>query len=65
MYDALRVGGILPHQRIESRVDDYSGVRKGVYRENPACEGNPFRVDVRTYTLFGVPWGEADLPRDM
>ena len=37
-------------------------VREGVYRENPACEGSPFAVDVQTYTFFGVPFGSADLP---
>jgi hypothetical protein len=37
-------------------------VRKGVYRENPACEGSPFTVDVQTYTFFGIPSGSADLP---
>jgi|SRR5215216_4480426 hypothetical protein len=37
-------------------------VREGVYRENPECEGSPFAVDVQTYTLFGVPFGSADLP---
>ena len=39
-------------------------VRKGVYRDNPACEGSPFAVDVETHTLFGIPSGDADLPCD-
>jgi hypothetical protein len=39
-------------------------VRKGVYRENPECEGSPFAVDVKTYTFFGIPLGDADLPCD-
>lgn len=37
-------------------------VKKGVYRENPACEGSPFAVDVRLYTFFSLPLGNADLP---
>lgn len=37
-------------------------VGEGVERENPECEGNPFAVDVQTYTLFGLPFGDADLP---
>ena len=39
-------------------------VRKGVYRENPECEGSPFAVDVQTYTSFGITMGDADLPYD-
>jgi hypothetical protein len=35
---------------------------KGVYRENPECEGSPYAVDVQTYTFFGIPSGDADLP---
>jgi hypothetical protein len=37
-------------------------VRKGVYRENPECEGSPFAVDMQTYTFFGIPSGDANLP---
>jgi hypothetical protein len=36
-------------------------IREGVYRENPACEGSPFAVDVRLYTFFGLPAGNANL----
>ena len=39
-------------------------VKKGVYRENPACEGSPFAVDVRTYTFFGLPLGNVPLACD-
>jgi len=39
-------------------------VRKGAYRENPECEGSPFAVDVKSYTFFGIPLGDADLPCD-
>lgn len=40
-------------------------VREGVHRENPACEGSPFAVDVQTHTFFGLPAGDADLPCDV
>ncbi len=39
-------------------------VREGVFRENPSCEGNPFTVDVQTYTFLDIPLGSADLPCD-
>ena len=39
-------------------------VKKGVYRENPACEGLPFAVDVQLHTFFGLPLGDANLPCD-
>lgn len=39
-------------------------VREGVYRENSACEGSPFAVDVQTHTFFGIHLGDADLSCD-
>ena len=39
-------------------------IKKGVYRENPACEGSPFAVHVRLYTFFGLPLGNENLTCD-
>ncbi len=38
------------------------GVKKGVCRENPACEGSPFAVDVQPHTFSGFPWATRTYP---
>ncbi len=62
LITAYRVTDVRRCPGIPVRCGPAIRVRKGLFKENPSCEGNPFTVDVQTYTFLDIPLGSADLP---